>query len=71
MSGGKVAGCVGATVTDPTHGVVLPLTPARSSYILGSIVDSFLLGLLFLPTCLSSIVAPSSLSLKSFSLTCF
>ena len=62
MSGGNVALCVGTVAADPTHGVVFPLAPAPSLGVLGSEVESLLLGLglLSLPDCLSSIITPSS-----------
>ena len=68
VSGGNVVLCVGTVTVDPTHGVVFPLSPAPSLGVLGSVVESLLLGLglLFLPDCLSSIVTPSSFSPKSF-----
>ena len=53
---------------DPTHGVVFPLAPAPSLGVLGSEVESLLLGLglLSLPDCLSSIVTLNYFNPESF-----
>ena len=60
--------CVGTVAADPTHGVVFPLAPAPSLGVLGSEVESLLLGLgmMSLPNCLSAIITPSSFILEFF-----
>ena len=62
MSGGNVALCVGTVAADPTHGVVFPLAPAPSLGVLGSEVESLLLGLglVSLTGCFSLVIAPNS-----------